>query len=131
MMLGLSAYPADTYYDPGRPSWLPYWVDTPTESAKKWGAYPGASVTASYPDMVRPKAPGVPAGGYTGAVTDAGAVDSVVRASADAYRADVAGTFSAAVDALDAQAAADSSAAASRVVLFAALGIAVLILMRR
>lgn len=34
--LGLGAYPSDTYYDPNRPDWVPYWIDTPTESAAKW-----------------------------------------------------------------------------------------------
>jgi hypothetical protein len=32
---GLGAYPTDPYYDPGRPSWLPYWIDDPTESQNK------------------------------------------------------------------------------------------------
>jgi hypothetical protein len=33
---GVGAYPTDSYYDPARPSWLPYWIDTPTESANKY-----------------------------------------------------------------------------------------------
>lgn len=40
MVLNLSslgAYPDQTYYDPNRPSWLPYFIDTPTESASKYG----------------------------------------------------------------------------------------------
>lgn len=36
-MNGLGAYPDQSYYDPNRPSWLPYWIDTPTESAAKYG----------------------------------------------------------------------------------------------
>ncbi len=32
---GLSAYPTDSYYDPGRPSWLPYWIDDTIESQNK------------------------------------------------------------------------------------------------
>jgi hypothetical protein len=32
---GVGAYPTDPYYDPARPSWLPYWIDDPTESANK------------------------------------------------------------------------------------------------
>lgn len=33
---GLAAYPSDTcFYDPNRPSWLPYFIDTPTESQNK------------------------------------------------------------------------------------------------
>ena len=45
----LGAYPTDTFYDPNRPSWLPYWLDTPTESEMKYGvtsipaALPGAA----------------------------------------------------------------------------------------
>ena len=31
----MGAYPTDCFYDPGRPSWLPYWLDTPTESQNK------------------------------------------------------------------------------------------------
>lgn len=36
--IGLGAYPTDSYFDPGRPDWLPYWIDTPTESEMKWGS---------------------------------------------------------------------------------------------
>lgn len=36
---GIGAYPTDPYYDPDRPSWLPYWLDTPTESIRKWTGY--------------------------------------------------------------------------------------------
>ncbi len=36
---GLAAYPTDPYYDPSRPSWLPYWIDTPTESEAKAAYY--------------------------------------------------------------------------------------------
>jgi len=35
---GVGAYPDDSYFDPNRPSWLPYWLDTPTESAAKYGS---------------------------------------------------------------------------------------------
>lgn len=35
---GLGAYPTDAYFDKDRPGWLPYWVDTPTESARKYNA---------------------------------------------------------------------------------------------
>ena len=31
------AYPTDSFYDPNRPDWLPYWIDTPTESQNKMG----------------------------------------------------------------------------------------------
>ncbi len=132
MITALGAYPTDSYYDPGRPRWLPYWLDTPTESAQKWGFYGGANVNRSYPDPPKPQAPGVPAGGYTGAVTDPGAVDAVVDASAVAYRSDVANMFSnvsAALDAADAEAA--RAATTRTVLLAAALGVAALIFMRR
>lgn len=33
--VGLSAWPTDAYYDPGRPSWLPYWIDDTVESQNK------------------------------------------------------------------------------------------------
>lgn len=32
---GLSAYPGDCFFDANRPSWLPFWIDTPTESNAK------------------------------------------------------------------------------------------------
>lgn len=40
---GLGAHPGDTYYDVNRPSWLPYWIDTPTESALYYKMYPGVT----------------------------------------------------------------------------------------
>lgn len=33
---GLAAYPDEVWFDPNRPSWLPYWIDTPTESGRKY-----------------------------------------------------------------------------------------------
>jgi hypothetical protein len=39
MHVNLGAYPTDAYYDPNRPSWLPYWLDTPTESIRKYTGY--------------------------------------------------------------------------------------------
>lgn len=35
-MQGLGAYPDQTYYDPNRPSWLPYWWDTWSEGVNKY-----------------------------------------------------------------------------------------------
>lgn len=35
---GVGAYPTDSYYDPDRPSWLPYWIDDLTESAAKYNS---------------------------------------------------------------------------------------------
>lgn len=45
---GMGAYPDDPYYDPKRPGWLPYWIDTSTEEQAKfayYGGYLGGSVT--------------------------------------------------------------------------------------
>lgn len=78
---GLGAYPTDPYYDPNRPSWLPYWIDTPTESALKFGAYPGVTTVKDLPPIPQPIPPGVPAGGDTGAVTDPNAVSAVIEGS--------------------------------------------------
>ena len=36
MMFGLGEYPGYYCYDATRPSWLPYWIDTPAESICKW-----------------------------------------------------------------------------------------------
>jgi hypothetical protein len=59
----LGAYPTDSYYDPGRPSWLPFWIDTPTESAMKYGLYPGVDTKREYP--APPGAPGAPSPGQS------------------------------------------------------------------
>jgi hypothetical protein len=57
---GLSAYPTDPYFDPNRPAWLPYWVDTFDENAQKWGLFPGANINQKYPAPPMPTPPGVP-----------------------------------------------------------------------
>lgn len=54
---GLGAYPTDSFYDPDRPAWLPYWIDDPTESAQKLQMYGGANVTTSYPNPPAPVPP--------------------------------------------------------------------------
>ena len=46
-MRGLGAYPDDPYYDPNRPSWLPYWIDTPTESLAKYNSENMIQATAT------------------------------------------------------------------------------------
>ncbi|MCC7497322.1 MAG: hypothetical protein IT160_07080 [Bryobacterales bacterium] len=56
----LGAYPTDRYYDPNRPAWLPHWVDTPTESALKWGLYPGVSTMQPLPAPPAPAGPAAP-----------------------------------------------------------------------
>ena len=60
ILRGVGAYPDDPYYDPGRPSWLPYWLDTPTESALKFGLYPGVTSVdpATLPKLPPPPGPG-------------------------------------------------------------------------
>lgn len=57
MFHGLGAYPTDSYYDPDRPSWLPYWIDDPTESAQKYGMYGKANVNQVYPNPPAPIPP--------------------------------------------------------------------------
>jgi hypothetical protein len=63
MMLrsGLGAYPTDSYYDPNRPSWMPYWLDTASEEALKFGLYPGVNSLKPLPTPVAP-VPQPPAG---------------------------------------------------------------------
>ena len=59
----LGAYPTDPYYDPARPSWLPYWIDDPTESQNKaayalsTGAVGPAGILAA-PYVASPTGPG-------------------------------------------------------------------------
>lgn len=54
---GLSAYPTDSFYDPNRPSWMPYWLDDATESAQKYGAYGNANVNTVYANPPAPIPP--------------------------------------------------------------------------
>lgn len=55
---GLGAYPTDPYYDPNRPSWLPYFIDTPTESEMKYsflyGVTPGQVTGEAYAKIPSP-----------------------------------------------------------------------------
>lgn len=37
MRIHLGAYPDQAWYDPNRPSWLPYFIDDSAESAAKYG----------------------------------------------------------------------------------------------
>ncbi len=62
---GLGAYATSECYDPGRPSWYPYWLNTPTEAqcvlAKDiLGKYPGVDYKTPYPNPPMPTAPPVP-----------------------------------------------------------------------
>ncbi len=131
MLHGIGAYPSDAYFDPNRARFLPYWIDTPTESAMKWGMYAGADTKIAYPLPPRPQAPPVPAGGYSGAVVDPAAVNAVVDASASAYRSDVQQHFSDVGTGLDIMQSEADRASAMRILWFAAAGVAVLLLVRR
>jgi hypothetical protein len=57
---GLGIGPTDPCYDPNRPTWLPTWISTPSESACLWGAYPGVTTlapVATPPAQAAPAAP--------------------------------------------------------------------------
>jgi hypothetical protein len=47
--LGMGMYPTDACYDPSRPSWLPYWWDTPSESGCRYQVYPDVTTLAPVP----------------------------------------------------------------------------------
>jgi hypothetical protein len=57
MFHGLGASPTDSYYDPNRPAWMPYWLDDPTEIAQKYGMYGNANVNTVYPNPPAPVPP--------------------------------------------------------------------------
>lgn len=96
------AYPGDSYYDPKRPSWLPYWIDTPTESAGKyaWTAQAvgitkapvtaGQVVGTAYPSPAQPPAVGAPGQLTTAPANGSQAeqtIDELLREQAAAWRA--------------------------------------------
>lgn len=69
------AYPNDKHYDPNRPSWVPYWIDTPTEVRKleiltgdySWfpGGIPDITITnnqqvVKVPNSFNPPTPAAP-----------------------------------------------------------------------
>ncbi len=56
----LGAYPTDSYFDSNRPQWLPHWIDTPTESALKWGLYPDVPNVNPLPNPPAAAAPSAP-----------------------------------------------------------------------
>lgn len=69
---GLGAYPEDAYFDPERPDWLPYWIDTPNESDMKWhttlpevGGYIG-QVAGGAANMIGEVAGGIAGGAASG-----------------------------------------------------------------
>jgi len=137
MPYGLAAYPTDAYYDPGRPAWLPYWVDTPGENAQKWGLYPGADINQEYPDPPMPAPPGVPhnlpENPISGPAATA-AIDAIIAAQTAAQRAQTEAFFGSVQARLEAAAAEhqrETDAANTKLAVFAAVGVGVLFLLRR
>jgi len=51
---GLGAYPTDCFYDKNRPSWLPYWIDTPTESQAKLACFYGVAGNVTAQEVLNP-----------------------------------------------------------------------------
>jgi len=86
MMLqrGMGAYPGDSYYDAGRPGWLPFWIDTVTESERKYQADSILQATVN--------AAGMAAGTVAGSVVSyaAGSVANAVTAAIDKTTASLA-----------------------------------------
>ena len=57
---GLGIYPSSPCFDPTRPSWLPYWLDTLSESGCKYQLYPGVTTLATPPTPPALPAPAAP-----------------------------------------------------------------------
>lgn len=57
---GMGIYPNQPCFDPTRPAWVPYWVDTPSESGCKWGTYPTVTTLAPVPTPPGAAPPGAP-----------------------------------------------------------------------
>jgi len=77
---GVGAYPDDPYFDPNRPSWLPYWIDDSTESALKYNS-----------DSLAGQMGGVV--GKAGAAVAGGVADAVAGAADNAIKTSVTGTL--------------------------------------
>jgi len=135
--LGLAAYPHDAYYDPSRPAWLPYWLDTPGESAQKWGLYPGANINQDYPAPPMPVPLGVPQNLPENPVSGPAAAASVaalIAAQTAAQRAQTDsffGSLQATLDAAAAERQKETDIQNTRLVMYAAAGVGLLILLRR
>lgn len=104
---GVGAYPDDPYFDPQRPSWLPYWIDDSTESQAKYAFLSGTGVTAQEivnpgsvyvappapPPVGAPSGPDLtvpPASGQTAQAT----VDQIISDQAAAQKVQASGFFS-------------------------------------
>jgi hypothetical protein len=57
---GVGVYPGDACYDPSRPSWLPYWLDTNSENLCRFQVYPTVTTLAPTPAPPMPTGPGAP-----------------------------------------------------------------------
>lgn len=81
MLMGIGAYPGSAIYDPGRPSWLPYWLASPTEVLRQFRLLPLEEI----PEPGQPVAPVVPGGWETG-VTDPEAVLKIQQETMEQQR---------------------------------------------
>ena len=57
---GMGLYPTSPCFDPTRPGWLPYWIDTPSESGCKFQFYPSVTTLATPPTPPALAAPAAP-----------------------------------------------------------------------
>ena len=120
---GLGAYPTDSYYDPNRPSWLPYWIDDPTESAQKYAMYGGANVNTVYPNPPAPVPPVVQPD-LTGQTVN---VDTQIQQTAAANAAQNQTFFNNLAATLPNSSTASSSSFNGVTLLYIAAGVAVLL----
>lgn len=128
---GVGAYPTDAYFDRTRPAWLPYWVDTPTENAQKWGLYPGADINAVYPAPPMPVTPAPPVdlpANPLDAASAAAAVQAVIDDRARRQTQATGEFFAQVNDLLDER---DRKAADTSWWVLAGVGVAVLFLLKR
>jgi hypothetical protein len=107
--LGLGFYPGDKCYDPGRPSWYPYWLQTLSEEVcnenqfwGSWGKYPGVDYTP-LPVPPAPPTVGIPSGTV---IAGSGATPAEVQAIQDKLIADEKAAYDAQVKAFMAKTAA-------------------------
>ena len=87
---GVGAYPDDPYYDPNRPGWVPYWIDTPTESLAKYQATSqlqaaGKIIGGAAGDVISGAVSGAVGGPTSGFNISSGLVLAVVAIGAGLY----------------------------------------------